>query len=215
MLLGLSLWGVRRGCRALAVAQLVWEQGCCSESPGPRREQGPACHYRGPDKKSIPFQLPWTKPRPPGATKCWGPPKPSLARTKSSNSLSTQENIKTDGAAHVSLMNETQAEEGQPEGDLFPWLWPCAGYSWEPHYLDRKKQAECGHTPERSGPPGPNYPAAQVTTAAGGRERRGVREEGHLHETLTPITIFVGGSSLVVGAGPKDLDGPPGTGPEF
>lgn len=78
-------------------------------------------------------------------------------------------------------MNETQAEEGQPEGDLFPWLWPCAGYSWEPHYLDRKKQAECGHTPERSGPPGPNYPAAQVTLLQLEGEREGESERRDIY----------------------------------
>lgn len=135
MPLGLSLWGGGRGA-----LPWLWNNLCGSraaaQSPGQDRSKGRVCHYRRPDKKSIPFQLLCTKPGPPGAAEGWGgvwrgePPHPASPKHDSSNSLSTQGKIKTDGAAPVILMNETR-QGGQPEGNVFA-AWLCRASSQGP-----------------------------------------------------------------------------------
>lgn len=115
-----------------------------------------------------------------------GPPHPTSPEHDSSNSLSTQGKIKTDGASAVSLMNEDRLG-GQPEGDVFPQ----PGYEW-PHPRDPCKRESRGN--QVSWPNPPCCPGNSTDSGGKWEDREGLpdREEGNLNKTLTSITIFMG-----------------------
>lgn len=134
MLLGLPLWGVGGGCRALAVAQLVWEQDCPSESRAKTGARAGSVTTEAQTKSPFPYNF-CTQRR--GLQEPLGGGgrlhTPASPEPDSSNSLSTQGKRKTDGATPVSLRNERRpglqralggprvpGQEEQAEGGLIP-----------------------------------------------------------------------------------------------
>ena len=103
MLLGLPLWG-RAGVHCLGCWNNLCGNGAAAHRPRPRQEQGLVCHYRRPDKKSIPFQVLCTKP---GLQELlWaGGVHTSLPRVGLQQFYPHPGREKTAGAAPVSLMN--------------------------------------------------------------------------------------------------------------
>lgn len=101
------------GCRTTCVGT-----GLLLRAPDQDRSKGRVCHYSRPDKKSIPSNSCAQSPGLQEPLRARGPPHPASPKHDSSNSLSTQGKIKTDGVAPVSLMNAARTG-GQPEGVVF------------------------------------------------------------------------------------------------
>lgn len=91
----------------MAVEQLVWERGCCSEPQAKTGARAGSVTIEGQTKSPLPSNS-CTQSLGLQEPQGWGAPTPASPEPDSSNSLLTQEKIKTDGAAPVSLMNETR-----------------------------------------------------------------------------------------------------------
>lgn len=117
------------GCGTICVGT-----GLLLRALGQDRSKGQSVTTEGQTKSPFPSNSCGQSPGLQEPLRAGGASTPQLPPSLTPAILSTQGKIKTDGAARVSLMNETQAGEGQPDRDLFPWPWLCGSvaFSREP-----------------------------------------------------------------------------------